>query len=81
MNKILTALELERDTIQYGDLDIPAMDAYIKHPADPDSSNPAGLYVAAANVYLNSTSKIVRKTAERIRLRDVRPANRSETEK
>lgn len=59
MNKILTALELERDTIQYGDLDIPAMEAYIKHPADPDSSNPAGLYVAAANVYLNSTSKIV----------------------
>ena len=35
------------------------MEAYIKHPADPDSSNPAGLYVAAANVYLNSTSKIV----------------------
>ena len=29
MNKILTALELERDTIQYGDLDIPAMEAYI----------------------------------------------------
>lgn len=45
-NKIPTALELERDTIQCEDLDIPAMEAYIKRSADPDSSYPAGLYAA-----------------------------------
>lgn len=46
MNKTLTALELERDTIQYEDMDIPAMEAYIKHTVDPDSAYPAGLYIA-----------------------------------
>lgn len=46
MNKTLTALEMERDAIQYEDMDIPAMEAYIKHTVDPDSSYPAGLYVA-----------------------------------
>ncbi len=46
MNRTLTALEMERDTIQYGDMDVPAMEAYIKHTVDPDSSYPAGLYVA-----------------------------------
>ena len=46
MNKTLTALELERDTIEYGDMDVPAMKAYIQHTVDPDSAYPAGLYVA-----------------------------------
>lgn len=31
MNKTMTSLELQRDTIQYEDMDIPAMKAYIKH--------------------------------------------------
>nr|WP_325256995.1 methyl-accepting chemotaxis protein [uncultured Oscillibacter sp.] len=46
MNKTLTALELQRDTIQYEDMDIPSMETYIKHTVDPDSSYPAGLYIA-----------------------------------
>jgi len=46
MNKTLTALELQRDAIQYEDMDIPAMETYIKHTVDPDSAYPAGLYVA-----------------------------------
>lgn len=46
MNKTLTALEMERDTIQYENMDIPAMETYIKHTVDPDSAYPAGLYVA-----------------------------------
>lgn len=46
MNKTLTALEMERDTIQYEDMDIPALKEYIHHTVDPDSSYPAGLYIA-----------------------------------
>ncbi len=46
MNKTLTALELQRDTIQYEDMDIPSMETYIKHTVDPNSSYPAGLYIA-----------------------------------
>ncbi|MCI8638563.1 MAG: methyl-accepting chemotaxis protein [Coprococcus sp.] len=46
MNKTLTMLEMERDTIQYEDMDIPTMKEYIKHTVNPDCSYPAGLYVA-----------------------------------
>lgn len=46
MNRTLTMLEMERDTIQYEDMDIPTMTEYIKHTVNPDSAYPAGLYVA-----------------------------------
>jgi len=46
MNRTLATLEMQRDTIQYEDMDIPAMEAYIRHTVDPDCAYPAGLYVA-----------------------------------
>ena len=49
MNRTLAALEMERDTIQYEDMDIPTLKEYIKHTVDPDSAYPAGLYVALAD--------------------------------
>ena len=39
MNKTLTMLETQRDTIEYADMDVPAMTQYIRHTAD---QNPAG---------------------------------------
>lgn len=35
----------QRDTIEYGDMDIPEMEAYIKHTVDQNEAYPAGLYV------------------------------------
>lgn len=46
MNSTLTMLETQRDTIQYEDMDIPAMTDYIKHTAGQNDAYPAGLYVA-----------------------------------
>lgn len=46
MNKTLTMLEMQRDTIMYEDMDIPEMKKYIKHTVDQNSAYPAGLYVA-----------------------------------
>lgn len=46
MNKTLTMLEMQRDTIEYENMDIPAMEAYIKHTVDQNDAYPAGLYVA-----------------------------------
>ncbi len=46
MNRTLTALEMQRDAIEYEDMDVPEMKDYIKHTVDPDSAYPAGLYVA-----------------------------------
>ena len=46
MNRTLTMLETQRDTIEYGDMDIPEMGAYIKHTVDQNEAYPAGLYVA-----------------------------------
>ncbi len=46
MNKTLTSLEMQRDTIQYEDMDIPEMQEYIRHTVDPSCAYPAGLYVA-----------------------------------
>lgn len=46
MNRTLTMLEMERDTIQYADMDIPALEEYIRHTVDASSAYPAGLYVA-----------------------------------
>lgn len=46
MNSTLTMLETQRDTIEYEDMDIPAMTDYIKHTAGQNDAYPAGLYVA-----------------------------------
>lgn len=46
MNRTLTMLETQRDTIEYEDMNIPEMEAYIKHTVDQNEAYPAGLYVA-----------------------------------
>lgn len=46
MNKTLTMLEMQRDTIEYENMDIPSMTDYIKHTAGQNDAYPAGLYVA-----------------------------------
>ncbi|MDE7297411.1 MAG: methyl-accepting chemotaxis protein [Lachnospiraceae bacterium] len=46
MNRTLTMLEAQRDTIEYEDMDIPEMLEYIKHTANQNDAYPAGLYVA-----------------------------------
>ena len=46
MSSTLTMLETQRDTIEYEDMDIPAMQDYIRHTVDRNEAYPAGLYVA-----------------------------------
>lgn len=46
MNKTLTMLEMQRDTIEYEDMDVPTMMEYIRHTVDQNDAYPAGLYVA-----------------------------------
>ena len=46
MKRTLTMLEMQRDTIQYEDMDISAMEEYIRHTVDQNSAYPAGMYVA-----------------------------------
>ncbi len=46
MNDTLTMLEVQRDTIEYENMDIPTMQAYIRHTAGQSEAYPAGLYVA-----------------------------------
>lgn len=46
MNGTLTMLEAQRDTIEYEDMDVPAMMDYIRHTVDKNEAYPAGLYVA-----------------------------------
>ncbi len=46
MNSTLTMLEVQRDTIEYEDMDVPAMMDYIRHTAGGNDAYPAGLYVA-----------------------------------
>ena len=46
MNKTLTMLEMQKDTIEYEEMAIPEMEEYIKHTVDQNSAYPAGLYVA-----------------------------------
>lgn len=46
MNKTLTMLETQRDTIEYEDMDIPEMMDYIRHTVDQNDAYPAGLYTA-----------------------------------
>jgi len=46
INKALTMLEMQRDTIEYENMDVPAMTEYIRHTVDQNNAYPAGLYVA-----------------------------------
>lgn len=46
MNRTLTMLESQRDTIEYEDMTIPEMTEYIRHTAGQNDAYPAGLYVA-----------------------------------
>ena len=46
MNSTLTMLEAQRDTIEYEDMDVPAMRNYIRHTVGQNEAYPAGLYVA-----------------------------------
>ena len=46
MGTTLTMLEAQRDTIQYEQMDVPAIQEYVKHTAGQNDAYPAGLYVA-----------------------------------
>ena len=46
MNRTLAMLETQRDTVQYEDMDVPAMLDYIKRTAGQNEAYPAGLYIA-----------------------------------
>ncbi len=46
MNRTLTMLETQRDTIEYEDMKVPEMTEYIRHTAGQNDAYPAGLYVA-----------------------------------
>ena len=46
MNSTLTMLDTQRDTIEYEDMDVPAIRDYVKHTAGQNDAYPAGLYVA-----------------------------------
>lgn len=46
MNRTLTMLESQRDTIEYEDMTIPEMTEYIRYTAGQNDAYPAGLYVA-----------------------------------
>ena len=46
MNSTLTMLEAQRDTIEYEDMGIPALQDYIRHTVNQNDAYPAGLYVA-----------------------------------
>ncbi len=46
MNKTLTMLQMQRDTIEYENMEIPEMMEYIRHTVDQNDAYPAGLYIA-----------------------------------
>lgn len=46
ISKTLTMMEMQRDTIQYSNMDVPELMQYIRHTADQNDAYPAGLYVA-----------------------------------
>lgn len=46
INKTVTMLNMQKDTIEYEDMDIPEMKEYIKHTVDQNDAYPARLYVA-----------------------------------
>lgn len=49
MNKTLTALEQQRDTIQYYNMDEAQMVEYLKHTVKQNDAYPAGIYTALTN--------------------------------
>ena len=49
INKTVTMLDMQKDTIEYEDMDIARMKDYIKHTVDQNAAYPAGLYVALAD--------------------------------
>ncbi|MCI9080291.1 MAG: methyl-accepting chemotaxis protein [Lachnospiraceae bacterium] len=49
MNRTLTMLEMQRDTIEYENMDIRSMKKYIRHTAGKNEAYPAGLYVALSD--------------------------------
>lgn len=46
MNRTLTMLETQRDTIEYENMDVSEMAEYIKHTAGQNEAYPAGIYAA-----------------------------------
>ena len=46
IKQTLTMLEMQRDAIEYENMDIPAMKEYIKHTVNQNEAYPAGMYVA-----------------------------------
>ena len=56
MNRTLTMLEMQRDTIEYENMDIRSMKRYIRHTAGQNEAYPAGLYVALADGSLYHSS-------------------------
>ncbi len=56
MNRTLAMLETQRDTVQYEDMDVPAMLDYIKHTAGQNEAYPAGLYIALTDGSLHHAS-------------------------
>lgn len=56
MNKTLTMLETQLDTIEYQDMDISAMTNYIQHTVNQNEAYPAGLYVALTDGTLHHAS-------------------------
>ena len=56
MNRTLTMLEMQRDTIEYENMDIHSMKRYIRHTAGQNEAYPTGLYVALADGSLYHSS-------------------------
>lgn len=56
INKTLTALEQQRDTLSYFDMDISHMQEYIRHTYERNDAYPAGIYVALTNGSLYHTT-------------------------
>ena len=46
INKTITMLDMQKDTIEYENMDVPEIKDYIKHTVDQNAAYPAGLYVA-----------------------------------
>lgn len=56
MNRTLTMLEMQRDTIEYENMDIRSIKRYVRHTAGQNEAYPAGLYVALADGSLYHSS-------------------------
>lgn len=56
MNRVITALDTERDTLQYFSMDKAAELDYIRHTADKYEAFPAGIYVANSDGSLEHAS-------------------------